>query len=172
MQEGHFRDYYETLQISPNANAETVERMFRYFARRYQPDNLETADRDRFDAVLEAHNVLRDAVLRAQYDVKYRNQLESRAELIDDANDNDLFSSDAETQKKMLSLFYVRRRRNVREPGIGEYELEQLLGRPIERLEFSLWYMKEKGLDRRNRERNVRDHGGGGRFRQFTEQRP
>ena len=145
MEEGHFIDYYEILQISPNANAETVERMFRYFARRYHPDNLETADRDRFDVVLEAHDVLRDAALRAQYDIKYKNQLGSRAEWIEHANDDDLVSSDVETQRKMLSLFYVRRRKNIREPGIGEYELEQLLGCPIQRLEFSLWYMKEKG---------------------------
>jgi curved DNA-binding protein CbpA len=145
MEEGHFSDYYEILQISPNANADTVERMFRYFARRYHPDNLETADRDRFDAVLEAHDVLRDAALRAKYDVRYKYQLESRVKLIEDACDGDLFSSDTETQKKMLSLFYARRRKNVRNPGIGEYELEQLLRRPIERLEFSLWYLKEKG---------------------------
>jgi curved DNA-binding protein CbpA len=145
MEEGHFIDYYEILQISPNANAETVERMFRYFARRYHPDNLATADRDRFDAVLEAHNVLRDAALRAQYDIKYKDQLNSRAEWIEDASDGDLVSFDVETQRKMLSLFYVRRRKNIREPGIGEYELEQLLGCPIQRLEFSLWYMKEKG---------------------------
>ena len=39
-----FIDYYEILEISPNANSETVERIFRYLAMRYHPDNRETGD--------------------------------------------------------------------------------------------------------------------------------
>ena len=30
-----FIDYYEILEISPNANSATVQRMFRYFAQIY-----------------------------------------------------------------------------------------------------------------------------------------
>ena len=40
-----FIDYYETLEISPNANSGTIERMFRYLAQRYHPDNKDTGDR-------------------------------------------------------------------------------------------------------------------------------
>ena len=36
-------DYYEVLQISPNAEAETIQRVFRILAARYHPDNPETA---------------------------------------------------------------------------------------------------------------------------------
>ncbi|MGR9037200.1 MAG: DnaJ domain-containing protein, partial [Gammaproteobacteria bacterium] len=34
-----FVDYYEVLEISPNANSETIDRIFRYLAQRYHPDN-------------------------------------------------------------------------------------------------------------------------------------
>ena len=43
-----FIDYYEILEISPNANAETMERIFRYLALRYHPDNPNTGDPARF----------------------------------------------------------------------------------------------------------------------------
>jgi curved DNA-binding protein CbpA len=39
-----FKDYYEILDISPNANSETIERLFRYLAPRYHPANNDTGD--------------------------------------------------------------------------------------------------------------------------------
>ena len=41
---------------------------------------------------------------------------------------------DIEIQNKLLSILYIKRRRNVGEPGIGDYELEVLLGCPAERV--------------------------------------
>src|SRR5215471_187188 len=81
-----FIDYYETLEISPNANSETIERMFRYFAQRYHPDNRQTGDRSRFDVIVEAHNTLRDPVKRAQYDINHRNQSNLRSKLVQEVN--------------------------------------------------------------------------------------
>jgi curved DNA-binding protein CbpA len=37
-----FTDYYENLQISPNADMEMIERVFRLLAKRYHPDNTQT----------------------------------------------------------------------------------------------------------------------------------
>ena len=37
----------------------------------------------------------------------------------------------------------------MREPGIGEVELERLSGCPVEHLDFHLWYLKEKGWIKR-----------------------
>ena len=48
-------------------------------------------------------------------------------------------------QAKLLSLLYVKRRQDVSNPGIGDVEIERLLGCPREHLEFHLWYMKAKG---------------------------
>ena len=44
MAESGFVDYYELLQISPNAEPETVNRVFNKLAQRYHPDNPETGD--------------------------------------------------------------------------------------------------------------------------------
>jgi curved DNA-binding protein CbpA len=132
------------LEISPNANSETVERMFRYLARRYHPDNPTTADRDRFDSVLLAHEVLKDPVKRIQYDTEYKDQLGFRSELAEQASDCDGVGRDVSIRNKLLSLFYAKRRRDVKDPGIGDIELECILGYPIELLAFNLWYMMEK----------------------------
>ena len=167
-----FTDYYEVLEISPNANTETVERMFRYLAHRYHPDNRETGDRDRFDLVLEAHNALRDPTRRIEYDLVYKDNLTTRSKLAEEARDETGIDRDIDLQAKLLSIFYVKRRSNIREPGVGDAELAHLVDCPLEHLEFHLWYLKEKkwierredgmlaitidGVDRANAEHQVK----------------
>ena len=139
-----FVDYYEILEISPNANSETVERVFRYLAQRYHPDNGATGDRVRFDLVLEAHNTLRDPAKRAKYDLEHKGHSSDRSKLAEEASDSEGIDRDVEIQAKLLSLFYVQRRKNVREPGIGDGALSGLLDCPLEHLDFHLWYLREK----------------------------
>lgn len=141
-----FIDYYELLEVSPNANSETIERIFRYFAMRYHPDNRETGDESRFSNIVEAHNTLRDPVKRAQYDVQYKDHLGHRRELAEEASDPKSVERDVEIQAKVLSFLYVKRRQDVHNPGIGDEEIERLSGCPREHLEFHLWYLKAKGL--------------------------
>lgn len=167
-----FVDYYAVLEVSPHANPDTIERVFRHLARRYHPDNPATADRDRFELVLEAYQTLRDATKRVEYDVDHKQNASSRTQLAEEAVDVDALDRDVELQTKLLSLFYVKCRKSVREPGIGDAELASLLDCPMELLEFHLWYMKEKrwiarrddgllaitidGIDRANSEDHLR----------------
>ena len=44
MADGDVPEYYELLQISPNAEAETVHRVYRLLAARYHPDNPHTGN--------------------------------------------------------------------------------------------------------------------------------
>ncbi|RWC44140.1 MAG: J domain-containing protein [Mesorhizobium sp.] len=140
-----FIDYYEVLEVSPNANSETLERIFRYFAMRYHPDNRETGDEARFSEIVEAHNTLKDPVKRAQYDIAYRDHAGLRRELTEEASSTKGIERDAVIQAKLLSLLYAKRRQDVSDPGIGDVELERLSGCPREHLEFHLWYLKAKG---------------------------
>ncbi|WP_027168658.1 J domain-containing protein [Mesorhizobium sp. WSM3224] len=140
-----FTDYYELLEISPRANLETIERIFRYFAMRYHPDNLDTGNESRFGEIVEAHNTLKDPVKRAQYDVWYEHQSSVRRELSGEASDVKGLERDVVIQAKLLSLLWVTRRQDVNNPDIGDEELERLSGCPGEHLEFHLWYLKAKG---------------------------
>ena len=140
-----FVDYYENLEISPNANSGTIERMFRYLAQRYHPDNKETGDRASFDAIMEAYDTLKDPGRRAQYDLEHKNHSSMRWKLGEEASDSKNIDQDADIQNRLLAILYVKRRQDIREPGIGNIGLERLVGCPVEHLEFHLWYLKEKG---------------------------
>ncbi len=104
MEASTFIDYYETLEISPNANAETIERIFRYLAQRYHPDNQDTGDHIRFSAVVRAHDTLRDPVKRAQYDIQHKNHCDFRWKLAGEASDSKSIERDIDIQEKLLSI--------------------------------------------------------------------
>lgn len=163
MQVKTFVNYYEILDVHPNANSEAIERKFRHLARRYHPDNQATADRAKFDTIVEAHKTLKDAGKRAQYHEDHKLHLpplpqsvaeeSGQAEMQDggDVGERDGFGDslgierDISIQDNILTLLYLQRRRNIREPGIGNAELERLSNCAPEHLEFHIWYLKAKG---------------------------
>jgi curved DNA-binding protein len=63
-------DYYELLQISPNADNETIHRVYKYLAARLHPDNAATGDSAKFQLVKSAYEVLSNSVRRREYDAK------------------------------------------------------------------------------------------------------
>ena len=140
-----FSDYYEILEISPNANSGTIDRMFRFFAQRYHPDNQNTGDLSRFSEIVEAHDTLKDPVRRARYDIQHKDHSGLRWKLAEEASNTKGIELDVVIQDKLLSILYVKRRQNINDPGIGDHELERLSGCPREHLEFHLWYLKAKG---------------------------
>jgi DnaJ-class molecular chaperone len=77
-----FVDYYEILEISPNANSETIDRIFRYLAQRYHPDNQQTGNHEKFSEIVQAHETLRQPEKRAQYDLDYKRQNEVNVKLV------------------------------------------------------------------------------------------
>jgi hypothetical protein len=44
----------------------------------------------------------------------------------------------------LLEALYTKRRVSPSEPGIYRRDLEKLLGRPPEHLEFTMWYLSQK----------------------------
>src|SRR5687768_14031551 len=64
-----FKDYYETLGVEPGAGEAEIKTAYRRLARKYHPDvSKEKGAEDRFKAVNEAYEVLRDKDKRAEYD--------------------------------------------------------------------------------------------------------
>ncbi len=145
MHKAEFVDYYEMFQLSPNAEGETIERIFRHLAKKYHPDNSESADAERFREIVEAHRTLVDPEARAGYDVKYQEYWNRKWRLASEAGDGSVYSNDHIMRKRLLSLLYVQRRRNTHNPGMGNHEMARLVNSPYELLEFHLWYLKAKG---------------------------
>jgi DnaJ domain len=65
-------DCYEAMQLSPNADAETIARVYRLLAARYHPDNRETGDSEKFIRLSQAYQILSDPQKRARYDAGFR----------------------------------------------------------------------------------------------------
>lgn len=143
-QEEPFVDYYEALQVSPTADAETVERVFRHLAKRLHPDNAHTGDRDRFDLLMRAFNTLKDAGLRAAYDVRYHQHQAAQRDLAREARGTDGYEHDRFLRSRLLSLLYVQRRRDPKRPGLGDLDLCRQLDCPFEHVSFHLWYLRQK----------------------------
>jgi hypothetical protein len=140
-----FVDYYELLQLNPNADTETIERIFRHLAKKFHPDNSETSDTARFQQIVEAHRTLTDPESRAGYDVRHQDYWNRKWGIAAEAADRSAFSDDQLARERLLSLLYVQRRRDMNSPGLGEMELTRLLRSPPEWVEFHLWYLKSKG---------------------------
>lgn len=64
-----FKDYYDVLGVKPDASEADIKAAYRKLARKYHPDkNKEAGAEDKFKAVNEANEVLRDAEKRRAYD--------------------------------------------------------------------------------------------------------
>jgi len=143
-------DYYEVLQISPNADPDTVHRVYRLLAQRFHPDNQSTGDSERFRMLTEAYQILGHPERRAQYDVHRPQIHQERSQLISEAVRavNDV-EAEQLLRLTVLELLYARRRTDPRAPGIFYGDLEGLVGCPREHIEFALWYLAQrKYIDR------------------------
>ena len=152
MSRAQFTDFYEILQVSSNANSDTIDRIFRHLAQRYHPDNKETGDSELFQKAVEAHDTLRDPIKRTEYDILRGQVLGEHADLVSEAIGADRDETDEKSQEKLLVVLYVKCRQDIKNSGMGWFELVQMLDCPKEHMEFHIWYLKEKGWIRRTDE--------------------
>lgn len=143
-------DLYELLQISANADFDTIHRLYRLLAQRLHPDNLETGDANRFRLVHDAYLVLSDPEKRAQYDIVHHRHQKDRWRLVSTgAPAGDTFESERLARLTVLEVLYTRRRLEPRDPGMYDLDFESVLGQPREHLEFTFWYLIAKNFIKR-----------------------
>jgi curved DNA-binding protein CbpA len=138
-------DFYEVLQLSPRADRDTIERVFRHLAKRYHPDNHDSGDADTFSQIVEAYRVLTDPEQRARYDIAYEQLKAAQWRIFDQETTRSEVASDARIRNAILALTYAARRNDNANPGVGSLELEHLLGCPESLMAFHLWYLREQG---------------------------
>ena len=140
-------DYYEVLQVSPNAELDTIHRVYRLLAQRFHPDNAESGSEERFRQLTEAYTVLSDPEQRAKYDVGYQKLRQERWRLVSTGADIDNdYEMEQRVRLTVLEVLYSQRRMEPNDPGIFDLDLEKIVGRPREQLEFTYWYLLTKKL--------------------------
>jgi len=138
-----FIDYYELLQISPNAEVETIQRVYKMLATRYHPDNLETGDLGKFLRLNQAQEILCDRELRGAYDLEYQLHYAEPIGLFEMKEFAAGIDGEANRRMGILCLLYNRRRGNPEDPGLSLLEFESMMSFPREHLLFTMWYLRE-----------------------------
>jgi curved DNA-binding protein CbpA len=136
-------DYYEFLQISPHADADTIHRVYRFLAARLHPDNKETGHAENFQLLKKAYDVLSNPASRSAYDAARGTEAQPPYSATVDFMD----ALDGEVNRRLavLAILYYRRRTMPNLPEVALGEIEDRMGFPRDYLDFTMWYLTRKG---------------------------
>jgi curved DNA-binding protein CbpA len=137
-------NYYDLLQINPRAETEAVERVYRMLASRYDPENRESGDPERFQLLQDAYETLRDPVRRARYDAELEQGQASPLSIFLGKEFTDGIDAEAKIRIGVLCLLYSKRRANPDFAALSLLDMENLMSFPRERLLFAIWYLRAK----------------------------
>ncbi len=143
---GKFQDHYTILGVDPKATLEAIQTAYARLERKYNVNTPESGDQDKLDSVKLAFEVLSDPVLRLEFDkIKGIDQ--------DDANLMfagleffDALGRQAGLRAAMLCILYDRRRKKPSKPSLSIRHIEGMIHATNDELNFSLFYLKQKGL--------------------------
>jgi curved DNA-binding protein len=138
-------DYYEFLQISPSAEPDTIHRVYRFLAARFHPDNQDTGDAEKFFLLKQAYDVLANPEGRAAYDATRRTGITQPTPLSTWIDFMDNMQGELNRRLAVLAVLYFQRRTNPYAPQVSLLEIERRMGFPREYLEFTAWYLRNKG---------------------------
>jgi len=146
MLETEILDYYELLEISPQATQETIHRVYRYLAARYHPDNVGTGNLEKFTQLTLAYKVLSDPNSRSEYNAqRATRQPTNQSPMSSTVDFMDQVEGDLNRRLAVLTILYYRRRIYPHSPEVSLAEIEQRMGFPRDYLDFTTWYLTKKG---------------------------
>ena len=137
-------DYYEILRVGPQADEETIERVYAMLADRFHPDNPGTGDPETFLRIREAYETLSNPASRANYNLLRQYKKGSARFWLRGREFFDGVRGEQNRRLAALCLLYRQRISTHESPGLTILELEQLTGCTREELASALWYLCEK----------------------------
>ncbi|HWA94132.1 MAG TPA: DnaJ domain-containing protein [Terracidiphilus sp.] len=138
-------DYYELMQISRSADFDTIHRVYRFLAARFHPDNPDTGDREKFNLLREAYDVLSDPERRMSYDMEADTAAAQPQPMSTNVDFMDTLQGELNRRLAVLAVLYYRRRHTPTAPEVSLAEIEKRMGFPRDYLEFTTWYLVKKG---------------------------
>lgn len=137
-------DYYEILRVGPQADDETIERVYRTLADRFHPDNPSTGDQETFLCLIEAYETLSNQSRRAKYNALRRDTRSSTQFWLRGREFFEGVRGGQNRRLAVLCLLYRQRITNHESPGLTFLDLEQLTGCTRDEVTSALWYLCEK----------------------------
>ena len=109
------KNYYEILEVSPNASKEIIDKVYKTLAKKYHPDanskeKKEWAEEE-FKKINEAYEVLSDKEKRANYDNELKKEIEANDESLKNLK---IMYEEMEKQNKYLKNEIINLKNNKR----------------------------------------------------------
>jgi hypothetical protein len=142
-------DLYEIMQLSPNADLDTITRVYRILAARYHPDNSESGNPELFVQLTDAYRILSDPLKRAGYDARHRETKRLQWKIFDQSATAGGVEEEKRKRLGILGLLHATTLQDPARAAVSIREFEDLLGVPREHLESPLWYLRGKGYIQR-----------------------
>jgi curved DNA-binding protein CbpA len=143
---GKFQDHYTILGVDPRATLEAIQIAYARLEQKYNLKTAGSGDQDKLDSVTLAFEVLTDPALRLEFD---------KVKGIDQDDANLMFAGleffealgrQAGLRSAMLCILYDRRRKKPSKPSLSVRHIEGMIHATNDELNFSLFYLKQKGL--------------------------
>jgi hypothetical protein len=139
-------DHYQILQVSREAEVDTIRRVFHILAQRFHPDNRETGNQEKFRQVVEAHAILCDPEKRAAHDIFLAGEDKGRFKIFDSLENTEGVQAELRKREGILRMLYGKRLTDPHKPALRAREVTEMLACPLEHLEFALWMLREQHL--------------------------
>jgi len=142
---GKFQDHYAVLGIDPKSDSETIQQAYSKLAQRYYPNNAETGDPEKFEALNLAYEVLSDPQQRIIFDkVKGVGQDEGTPKFTG-VSFFDALGREAVLRTVVLCVLYDRRLNKPSTPSLSMRHLELIVEATAVQIGSALWYLKQRG---------------------------
>ncbi|MBI4892285.1 MAG: DnaJ domain-containing protein [Acidobacteria bacterium] len=143
---GKFQDHYSILGVETTADSDKIHKAYTTLAERYHPRNSDTRNQEKYEAVTLAYEVLSDPEARRAFD-SLLPQSSAKRETATFSGEEFFGSIQNEHFRRMcvLCLLYDRRRLSPSSPAIVLRELEAMVAFSPGEVQFSLWYLKQRG---------------------------
>ena len=152
---GKFQDHYAVLGIDPKSNNDAIQKAYMDLAAKCNPRGGAKPDKEKFEAVSLAFEVLLDPAARASFDSLRPGAAQDDAPQFSGLGFFSAGAGEVLRRRVVLTVMYDRVRHKTNRPGLSMRQLELMLTLPMEQLQFVVWYLKARGYASQDDKSNI-----------------
>jgi curved DNA-binding protein CbpA len=141
---GKFQDHYLVLGVEPTAEPEAIQLAYTRLAQQYHAGNPNTGDKDKFDAVNLAYEILSQPDLRGEFDKLKGIGGENSSPKFTGRPFFDSLGRENGLRAALMCVLYDRRRQKPFTPSLSVRHVENIIASTLEEMTFVLWYLKDR----------------------------